>query len=77
MTQVILPSRRISSDLRISAMTWPSKRIPECWAICDTTARVCDLCLRGRKMLEPARICLNWGEMESGFNMSGTGRVNG
>jgi hypothetical protein len=77
MTQVILPSPRISSDLCISAMSRPSKRIPECWAICDTAQCVCGLCHRGRKMLGATQICWSWGEMESGFNMSETGRVNG
>jgi hypothetical protein len=77
MTQVILPSRRISSDLCISAMSLSLKRIPERRAICDTAACVFGLCPRCRKVLVATRICWDWGEMESGFNMSETGRVNG
>ena len=36
MTQVILPSRRISSGLRSPVMCLYLKRIPDSKAICDT-----------------------------------------
>ena len=39
MTQVILPSRRISSGLRSQAMFPQLKRIPDFRLICDTRRR--------------------------------------